>query len=389
MKQKSVLHLARWYPNRYDSMYGLFVKRHVEATALYGQATLIYTHAVEKLADKYEVSITENSNQLEVIVYYRDFCRHIPGITSLIKGLRFVVAVRKGFKELRINGLKPDFIHIHILSRLGIFGLYYKLFHRINYGITEHWSRYLPNTGNYGGFMRKMLTKRVVANANFVTTVTENLHQAMLSHGLKNKNYFVLPNVVAPEFYNVEVSQQKTKPTTFIHLSSFEDKSKNISGIIRVIEKLSQQRDDFIFKIIGDGMDFQKLKSYAEEIISHQEVVEFTGLLEGEALVEEIVQADAMVIFSNYENFPVVINEALVLGIPVIATQVGGISEMVNDKCGVLIPKGDEEALQKMLSQFLNKELDFDENLIQNKYSEKFSPKYLGKLLWDKYDLKL
>jgi len=230
-----------------------------------------------------------------------------------------------------------------------------------------------------------LLTKSVVAKASFVTTVTENLHHAMLGHGLQNKNYFVLPNVVAPEFYEVVLPQQKSKPITFVHLSSFEDKSKNISGIIKVIEKLSHERNDFLFKFIGDGMDFGKLQDYAQKTISNPAVIEFAGLLEGKTLVDELATADVMVIFSNYENFPVVINEAFVLGLPVIATNVGGIPEMVDQDSGVLIDAGDEDALIEALNQFLNQEVSFDRNQIQAKYQNKFSPQLVGKLLFEKY----
>jgi len=42
-----VLNLARWYPNRTDSMPGLFVQRHVEAVARYAKVALVYAHGVE------------------------------------------------------------------------------------------------------------------------------------------------------------------------------------------------------------------------------------------------------------------------------------------------------------------------------------------------------
>jgi len=368
-------------------MYGLFVKRHFEATALYCPSSLIYAHAVGGLSQKFEVVITEKKNSTEVIVYYRDCIKAIPGITPLVKGWRFVTALRKGVKVLKNKNKKFNFIHIHILSILGIFGLYYKYFRGIPYGITEHWSRYLPATGNYAGQLRKMLTKKVVAHADFVSTVTENLRLAMLNHGLGNKNYFVLPNVVAPEFYKDFQGENKERPFTFVHLSSFEDKSKNISGIIRVIEKLGRERDDFLFRIIGDGMDFEELKSFAEETISYKNLVEFTGLLEGDALVRALHNADVMVIFSHYENFPVVINEAFVLGLPVIATRVGGIPEMVDGDSGVLISPDDEEALVRVLKQFINHEIIFNKKKIKEKYRSKFSLESVGKILCGKYSL--
>ena len=42
-----VLYLARWYPNRYDSMPGLFIQRHAEAASKFCRLGVVYTHVVD------------------------------------------------------------------------------------------------------------------------------------------------------------------------------------------------------------------------------------------------------------------------------------------------------------------------------------------------------
>ena len=41
-ERKHIVFLARWYPHRYDPMFGLFVQRHAEAAALFNDITVIY-----------------------------------------------------------------------------------------------------------------------------------------------------------------------------------------------------------------------------------------------------------------------------------------------------------------------------------------------------------
>jgi len=383
-----VLHLSRWYPNRYDPMPGLFIQRHAEAVSKYCDVGLVYVHAVDysEQSQRYEVHIQQVNGVPTSKIYYQNPCKNIFLLSKLIKMYRFYKANKIGIRAIRTELEQIDIIHIHILTRLGLIALYYRIFHRIPYVISEHWSRYLPLTNEFKGSFRKWVTRIVVKYASAVTTVTQNLANAMQNHGLKNANYNVLANVVTDDFLSYpKTGKQGNTKTTFIHVSCFEDKSKNISGMLHVILSLSKKRHDFQFKLVGEGMDFEFLKQYAHDLGLNDETIEFTGLLEGKRLVNEMASADALVVFSHYENFPVVINESFALGIPVIATAVGGIPEFVNDTNGRLLEAADETALENLLNKFLDGTLVFDRQSIQNKARHEFSPDALGKQLYGIY----
>ena len=385
-----VLHLARWYPNRYDPMPGLFIQRHAEAANLCSDVGVVYTHQVADLStlvDRFEVDFNVINNVLTAKVYYKESkCRLFP-INKFINIFRFIKANRIGINKIdkELGGF--DLMHIHILTRLGFFGLYHKIFHGKPYVITEHWSRYLDLTGSFTGFFRKLFTRIIVKNAACVTAVTDNLATAMKSHGLANNNYVILPNVVDSVFLdNKKVDKPVKSKTTFLHVSCFEDKSKNISGLIRVISNLSKLRNDFIFRMVGDGMDMEWLFTYANDLGLIDSHIQFTGLLEGSELVDEMANSDMLIIFSNYENFPVVINESLSLGIPVIATRVGGIPERINDENGALVDPGNEDQLQNKLVEFLDGQLSFNMDSVEMKAIDEFSPKSIGKVLCGLYE---
>lgn len=382
-ENKKILYLARWYPNRYDPMPGLFIQRHAEAASKFCKVGVVYTHVSEKEKIKgFDLVLSMINGVPTAKVYYSNSKLNIPLISPIIKAIRFFRANNIGIKKINEELEGFDLIHVHILTRLGLIALWYKWFKGIPYLVSEHWSRYLELTGDFKGGLRKAITKLVVKNASMVTTVTQNLANAMQRHGLKNSNYKVLANVVTDDFLQYPVKKkQRTANTTFIHVSCFEDKSKNISGLLRVIKSLSDKRFDFKFKLVGEGMDFDSLKEYAREIGLGTRTLEFTGLLEGKDLVKEMASASLMVVFSNYENFPVVINESFALGIPVISTAVGGIPEFVNDTNGCLIKAGDEEAFENILNDYLDKKLKFNNAELQKQSRIEYSPYKIGEEL--------
>lgn len=379
----NILYLSRWYPNRYDPMPGLFIQRHAEAANLYNNIAVVYVHAVDDNLDKKFEIIKEIINDvLTVKVYYKSVKTQIPLLKQICKIIRFYRANFIGIKSLKPEFEKFDLVHVHILTRLGVIALFYKWFKKTNYIISEHWSRYLPATENFNGIIRKMLSRIVTNNASAVTTVTENLANAMKNHKLDNKNYIVLANVLSPVFLNYNVESTDNKGVAnIVHVSCFEDKSKNVSGILRVIKNITKERNDVHFTLVGDGMDFVNMKDYASKLEIDSDKLKFTGLLEGEALVNEMSNSSALLIFSNYENFPVVINESMSLGVPVISTNVGGISEYLNTSNGILITAGDEYELKKELNLFLDGKYVFDSEKIKQKAIHDFSMKNVGNQL--------
>lgn len=375
-ERKHIVFLARWYPHRYDPMFGLFVQRHAEAAALFNDITVIYCHACERLQDykttsqqasKFEIIRTNENNVDTIRIYYN---KPKNKILSLI---RFYRANMKALKLCK----SADMIHVHILTRLGIIAWIQKKLHKTPYIITEHWSRYLPGN-DFGGFLRKLFTKIVVRNAETVTTVTENLAIAMKNHGLKNDNYVVLPNVVNLDMFHI--SERNNNPCKIIHISCFEDKSKNISGLLESLKIIEEKGIDFQCTLIGEGMDLELMKEKAQNLQLINKV-SFTGLLQGQELADELSSGDFLVLSSNYENMPVVILEALASGLPVVSTNVGGIKEMIDDTKGILVEPRNKEALAEAMIKMIETHKNYDANYLRNSVIEKYGYESVGRFL--------
>ena len=395
-ERKHIVFLARWYPHRYDPMFGLFVQRHAEAAALFNDITVIYCQQVNKSTSqqvesqsrdasitpkKIEQSVIDTSKQknFEII---RTLENNVDTIRIYYKKPKNKILSLLRFYRANMIGLKlckspVDLIHVHILTRLGVVAWIQKLLHKTPYIITEHWSRYLPGN-DFGGFMRKLATKIVVRNAELVTTVTDNLAKAMQNHGLKNDNYVVLPNVVNLDMFHI--TSKNNTPCKIIHVSCFEDKSKNISGLLESLKIVEQKGIDFQCTLIGEGMDFDLMKAKAEELQLINKV-SFTGLLEGQKLADELSSGDFLVLSSNYENMPVVILEALASGLPVVSTNVGGIKEMIDETKGILVEPRNKEALAEAIIKMIETHNDYDPNYLRKSVIEKYGYESVGKFL--------
>ncbi len=389
-----VLYLPKWYPHRYDTMHGLFIKRHALAVLKYCNISVLYVHPDEPSSneEKYKESInyeltTLNNNKLYTVrIYYKKSNYKLKYIALGINTGRFLLSYLKGFKIINKLVGKPDILHVHVLTRIGIIALINKIITGTPYLITEHWSRYLPITNTYKGFFRKLFTRIVVKNASAVLPVTKNLKNAMLDHGLKNKNYIVIPNVVDTELFIPVNKTHDRKKKRIVHISCFENRSKNISGILNVIKKLSEKRQDFECYFVGEGINLDELKNYADKLKIKDKFAIFTGLLEGDTLIESINRSDLMLMFSNYENMPVVINESFACGVPVLSSNVGGIPEFVNKETGVLVERKDESALLLALESFLDDNKKYDGEKIREFALKNFSKEEIGKKIFKIYE---
>jgi len=349
-------------------MYGLFVKKHAEAAALKHRVSVFYIHAANQLDHPHEMEINKGVFN-EYFYYYKKANTGITAFNSFLNLWRYI----KGYIVLRRQINKPDLIHVHILTRLGVIAYLANKLNNIPYVVTEHWSRYRKGSNTYKGFFRKWATKVVTSNASVFTTVTNDLKSSMKDHGIDNPSHKILYNVVDTKVFFPE---NRTHKNDYIknlcHVSCFDDEPKNISGLVDCINELYKIRQDFRVELIGTGKDLDKIKNKVAQL-GLGNIISFTGQLEGTELGNHVRGADVLMLFSNYENLPVVINEAFCCGVPVIATNVGGIKEVINNTNGKLVDKGDVESFVNELNYMLNHLHEYNPKTMSEDAINKFS----------------
>jgi glycosyltransferase involved in cell wall biosynthesis len=394
-----ILFLPRWYPSKDDPMLGLFIKRHAEVASNIAD---VFVLAVIAGHNRFETELTTEGKVTTFYYYYPTKSTYFSIVNQGVNLFRWFCCLIKGLSYFKRTIGKVDLIHVNILTRLGVIAWIIKQFYGIPYVITEHWSRYI--NGGFKGVIRIYITRIIVSGAAKVSTVSLNLWVSMQQYGLKNPDFVLLPNVVDTKLFKCHNSDsivseqvsttlnqladyQQYNSKRFIHVSCFEDRSKNISGLLSVLFELQKVNHDFECLLVGDGIDDEKLKSYAASLGLKFPQVQFTGLLEGEKLVKAYCSASFMVMFSNYENIPVVIGEAFSCGLPVIATNSGGIAEYLTDWNGQLIPVGDEMALCSSILYLLNHIDEYDRQHIRQYSEQCFGIDKVEKQLGELYNI--
>ena len=169
-----------------------------------------------------------------------------------------------------------------------------------------------------------------------------------------------------------------------MHVSCFDEKAKNIQGILRAVRKVAEDRQDFELVLVGTGVDYHVDVDYAQSLHFPEGMLHFTGEQTPHEVAQWMQQSDCFLFFSRYENAPVVLSECLAIGLPIISSNAGGIPEMIDHECGILVPSEDEVALANAMLEMIDNQKEYAADTIQ-KRGAKYTYQNIGKQLSDTY----
>ena len=287
------------------------------------------------------------------------------------------------WKALRREGWMPDVVQLNVIQKQGILALWLKKRYGIPYVIVEHWSGFLPENGAYlrnNGSLKRKIYEKIAAAASVILPVSDRLKEAMQTCGIQNARWEKIHNVVDDFFFEKEESRKSKVESrkTVLHVSCFDEAAKNVKGLLRAAKMLTEKRQDWQLVLVGTGADYKEVRAYAETLAFPEGTLRWTGELTPREVAEEMHKADAFVLPSNYENAPVVLSESLAMGLPIIASRIGGIPEMVDDESGILVPTRDEKALAEAMDEMLDNLDEYDSEKIRLK-GEQYSFETVGK----------
>ena len=371
----NVLHLLSWFPTPDDPTLGNFCVRMIDALPEDCHSVILSVCDGKNMTKSFEVKEIPGAHHTHVQIYIR------PPKINAIRKLKMLRMYQYGLKYIKQRFFNPNLIHLHVTYPLGQVALLWKKLFGYKYVLTEHWTIYQPQNKEVlvGKLKRKIV--KIANNAELIMPVSLDLQRCMEGHGVHNR-FQVIYNLVNTDIFRLGSTQTDNKKH-MLHISTLRDEAKNFSGILRVVERLRQQRDDFELHIIHD-YDAPEFKAFVKE--HHlEDCVIFHGKKTSAEVAEAYQQADFFVLFSNFENLPCVIVEAFASGVPVLSTSVGGIAEILSPERGILIPQGDEDALLQGMIQMLDHSSEYDHQAIRDYAIKTFAAQNIGQQIFEAY----
>ena len=343
--------MSSWYPTKKNPFLGNFVKRHAELIATKYAVTVLKIDSNSSISN-ISVEKTSQGNLTEIFIEFPH------SKNPFINWFR----ARKAF-ELGVKNIpQVDLIHVSNILSDGYQFLWAKKHFKKPMIVTEHGSYYRSEVSSIWSLKERQIIKQVLKKADLVTAVSPFL-KSEIERVFPIMMLEILPNVVDNSIFDFKEKQTSSK-TKFIHISTLDERFKNVSGIIDACEILIKEKQEFELQIISD----ESFESW-QEIVNQKgldKFIGFAGPMNSTEIALHIQQADALILFSNYETFSIVLAEALSTGTPVITTPVG-IALNLDKSLGLQVEIQNVQSLVSAMRKFILQEVHFDGSKIHAK----------------------
>jgi len=111
-KRLKILFIPAWYPSKQNSVAGVFIKEHAKAVSLYNEVIVLYSEGCDKDLNKTWKIISDKEEDGIRTIRIKHKKSPIPKTTYFI----YLWSIKQAFKELLIEGWRPDIIHAHVFS---------------------------------------------------------------------------------------------------------------------------------------------------------------------------------------------------------------------------------------------------------------------------------
>lgn len=239
-------------------------------------------------------------------------------------------------------------LHVHFASAAANVGLVLKGFHPVNLSLTVHGpDEFYDAPGQW--------LRQKIAAADFIVCIGAYAKSQLmhLSPAQQWYKFEICPLGVSPQDY-VPMQRAANDGTFNVLCVGRLAPAKGQRILIDACRHLRDEERDIRLVLVGTGPDEQALKDYS--IAQGLEgMIEFAGALNQDEVKARYANADAFALASFAEGIPVVLMEAMASGVPVVATRITGIPELIRDgQDGLLVAPSDTDALSGALARLMD-----------------------------------
>jgi glycosyltransferase involved in cell wall biosynthesis len=370
MSKRTVLVLPAWYPTARQPLAGPFIRDHARAAAAYGHDVVVVVDEGPRngLRGLFELRTEED----EALTVVRFSAR--PGWGRFV----YLPALLLIARRLARAGRPIQVLHAHVYWMGWVAVLAGALLRR-PVVISEHSSVWPRHMLGRGALWRARIAFR---RAALVCPVDERLQRAIERYGLRAR-FRVVPNTVDTAVFHAPPSFNSEEDPTLLVNVALHVEVKALDVLLHAFARLTIRRSSLTLEMIGDGPLTGDLQILANNL-GIAERVRFRGRLSAREIAEALQGSDVLVVSSHSENLPLAVLEALCCGLPVAATNVGGIPGAVGTN-GALARPGNAEALADAIEDVLRRYADFDRQEIAARAAARYSFEAVGRVWHEIY----
>ena len=285
-----------------------------------------------------------------------------------------------------ISNRRIKIIHIHGASNSSFYRKFIVFF--ISRYIFRKKVIYHIHGGGFGNFYKKSgnfsrrLIRILINSSDCVITLSQSWYK-YFSENFNIKKLVVLPNIID---YPHKL-ERTTNPDilTFLFFGLICE-AKGIFDLLNVIENNKEDYKNRLRLLVGGNGETKRLKTLINQNHTSQ-IVEFLGWVDNDKKSAAFNNSDVFVLPSYAEGLPISILEAMSYGKAIIATDVGGVSEVVREnENGILIEPGNQQQIKLAIDNLLeNKDLVKKFGVVSELIVQSYMPDEVMKKLEDIY----
>lgn len=366
----NILVITRWFPNKCDQAKCVFTKNILDAQVNYTNYdyTLIsptpYFPKVdlpfipEKFKKLSKLECKENGNGYDI---YRPKYFKLP--YPLGKGSEWYTYFKSVLSTIKREKLSFDLIHSHGIYPDGYVAMRIAEHFGVPVIIHMHDSYFKEIHQAYRQKIDRIMgySERIIAVSEFQKNIIVDIYDEF------DEKISTVYNGIDTNKFNVADHEKKDK-VKLVFVGNLID-VKAVDILIHAVNLLRTDIPVFL-DIYGDGKNGKEYQDLVNKL-DIADIIKFKGIVSNDVLAEYLPKYSYLVLPSHYETFGIVLIEAMACGIPVIATKVGAIPEIVtSDEVGILVEPNSPESLAEGIRKAIKK--NWNRQKIRE-YAENFS----------------
>ena len=318
-KKNKIIFLTHWFPNKENPFFGIFIKNHADALSLKNDVTIV-NFDIKQSKKVVKTSLIKSDNKNYTIriesLFYKLLYYFIPLHYILFKIL---------IKKYDINIKNFDFLFSNIIFPNGIIAGKIAEKYKIKHIHIEHWSK-------LNKFFKKDIYRKkgriTLAKCNNIICVSESLKKELSKQ--ISKKISIIPNIINQNIFKQKINEYKSENIIFVAVANWQY-PKNPFYFLEALNEVKKTHNNIELKIIGSGPILNDVKQN-----KYSYKISYMGVLDSKTIAEELNTSNFLLHGSDYETFSVIIIESLSTGTPVLVSNIGIASEVINDHNGFI-----------------------------------------------------